>query len=170
MGRGDTQGFDSSSPAACRTPCGRFHKDCLPRAPLHHCGHVSSLGPCMWPGPAGHDHCHRMSGATLAEPVSQSGRGESGRCSDMTSTHGAWRHAGVRFLLSGGCSCRGKVLSSLLLVPLRAPFARRGESGWCSDVTSTHGAWRHAGVRFLLSGAASCRRLCICLLFCVIPS
>ena len=23
----------------------------------------------------------------------------------------------------------------------------RGESGWCSDVTSTHGAWRHAGVR-----------------------
>ena len=29
----------------------------------------------------------------------------------------------------------------------------RGESGWCSDVTSTHGAWRHAGVRFLLSGA-----------------
>ena len=29
----------------------------------------------------------------------------------------------------------------------------RGESGWCSDVTSTHGAWEHAGVRFLLSGA-----------------
>ena len=29
----------------------------------------------------------------------------------------------------------------------------RSESGWCSDVTSTHGAWRHAGVRFLLSGA-----------------
>ena len=24
------------------------------------------------------------------------------------------------------------------------------ESGWCSDVASTHGAWRHAGVRFLL--------------------
>ena len=31
-------------------------------------------------------------------------------------------------------------------------FRGRGESGWCSDVTSTHGAWRHAGVRFLLSG------------------
>ena len=30
----------------------------------------------------------------------------------------------------------------------------RGESGWCSDMTSTHGAWRHAGVRFLLSGGA----------------
>ena len=28
----------------------------------------------------------------------------------------------------------------------------RGESGWCSDMTSTHGVWRHAGVRFLLSG------------------
>ena len=28
----------------------------------------------------------------------------------------------------------------------------RGESGWCSDVTSIHGAWRHAGVRFLLPG------------------
>ena len=31
-------------------------------------------------------------------------------------------------------------------------LSSRGESGWCSDVTSTHGAWRHAGVRFLLSG------------------
>jgi hypothetical protein len=28
----------------------------------------------------------------------------------------------------------------------------RGESGWCSEVTSIHGAWRHARVRFLLSG------------------
>ena len=28
----------------------------------------------------------------------------------------------------------------------------QGESGWCSGVTSTHGAWRHAGVRFLLPG------------------
>ena len=26
----------------------------------------------------------------------------------------------------------------------------RGASGWCSDVTSSHGAWRHAGIRFLL--------------------
>ena len=34
----------------------------------------------------------------------------------------------------------------------------RSESGWCSDVTSTHGAWRHAGVRFLLSGVF-CARL-----------
>ena len=32
----------------------------------------------------------------------------------------------------------------------------RGESGWCSDVTSTHGAWRHAGVRFPLSGDIMC--------------
>ena len=35
----------------------------------------------------------------------------------------------------------------------RAHFGGRGESGWCSDVTSTHGAWRHAGVQFLLLGA-----------------
>ena len=28
----------------------------------------------------------------------------------------------------------------------------RGESGWYSNVTSSHGAWRHAGVRFLLLG------------------
>ena len=33
----------------------------------------------------------------------------------------------------------------------------RGESGWCSDVTSTHGAWEHAGVRFLLSGVTGDR-------------
>ena len=30
----------------------------------------------------------------------------------------------------------------------------RGESGWCSDMTSTHGAWRHAEVRFLLLGGS----------------
>jgi hypothetical protein len=30
----------------------------------------------------------------------------------------------------------------------------REESGWCSDVTSTHGAWRHARVRFLLPGVS----------------
>ena len=33
------------------------------------------------------------------------------------------------------------------------PYSR-GESGWCPDGTSTPGAWRHAGVQFLLSGAA----------------
>ena len=32
-------------------------------------------------------------------------------------------------------------------------LASRGESGWCSDVTSTLGAWRLAGVQFLLPGA-----------------
>ena len=35
---------------------------------------------------------------------------------------------------------------------------RRGESGWWSDMTSTHGAWRHAGIRFLLSGGLSTAR------------
>ena len=29
----------------------------------------------------------------------------------------------------------------------------RGESGWCSDWTSTPGAWRHAGAQFPLPGA-----------------
>ena len=38
--------------------------------------------------------------------------------------------------------------------PLPSAQGDRGESGWCSDMTSTHGAWRHAGVRFLLSGGA----------------
>ena len=37
-----------------------------------------------------------------------------------------------------------------------ADFRCRGESGWCRDMTSTHGAWRHAGVRFLLSGECIC--------------
>ena len=39
-------------------------------------------------------------------------------------------------------------------------LSSRGESGWCSDVTSTHGAWRHAGVRFLLSGERICKLTC----------
>ena len=30
------------------------------------------------------------------------------------------------------------------------------ESGWCPDVASTHGAWRHAGVRFLLRRGFDC--------------
>jgi hypothetical protein len=40
---------------------------------------------------------------------------------------------------------------------IQAPLSlhSRGESGWCSDVTSTHGAWRHAGIRFLLPGDRS---------------
>ena len=32
------------------------------------------------------------------------------------------------------------------------PLFSRGESGWCSDRTSTPGAWRHAEAQFLLSG------------------
>ena len=93
-------------------------------------------------------------------------RGESGWCSDMTSSHGARRHAGTRFLLSGGLrfshcsrSMRGacNVATHPSVVPVlnrSGPHTQhgRGESGWCSDMTSTHGAWRHAGTRFLLSG------------------
>ena len=42
------------------------------------------------------------------------------------------------------------------------PYSR-GESGWCPDGTSTPGAWRHAGVQFLLSGVfdvGRCARRC----------
>ena len=35
---------------------------------------------------------------------------------------------------------------------IRRKLIGRGESGWRSDWTSTPGAWRHAGARFLLSG------------------
>ena len=35
---------------------------------------------------------------------------------------------------------------------IRRNLTSRGESGWRSDWTSTPGAWRHAGARFLLSG------------------
>ena len=41
-----------------------------------------------------------------------------------------------------------------ILGPVYIFLMGRGESGWCSDMTSTHGAWRHAGVRFLLFGDA----------------
>ena len=40
--------------------------------------------------------------------------------------------------------------------PERQAFPGGDESGWCSDVASTHGAWRHAGVRFLLRRACGC--------------
>ena len=48
----------------------------------------------------------------------------------------------------------GPLPAALHKVPLRHGFQHdsRGESGWCSDMTSTHGAWRHAGAGFLLSG------------------
>ena len=48
----------------------------------------------------------------------------------------------------------GKLRSPMIAASIVGPPTHhgRGESGWCSDVTSTHGAWRHAGVRFLLPG------------------
>ena len=36
--------------------------------------------------------------------------------------------------------------------------ASRGESGWCLDMTSSQGAWRHAEVQFLLPGEWVARR------------
>ena len=64
--------------------------------------------------------------------------------------------------------CNARVLPKIYLLG-------RGESGWCSDVTSTHGAWRHAGVRFLLSGVlvvhqfmrGSLRTFIICVYHCM---
>jgi hypothetical protein len=40
---------------------------------------------------------------------------------------------------------------------IKAPLSlySRGASGWCLDVTSGHGAWRHAEGRFLLPGDRS---------------
>ena len=72
MGRGDTQGSDSSSPAArgVRRLCAR--------------------GLCIL---LSLSLCRTVTAACLPHPgCEQSGRGESGWCSDMTSTHGAWRH------------------------------------------------------------------------------
>jgi hypothetical protein len=36
-----------------------------------------------------------------------------------------------------------------LIIKAQLSLHSRGESGWCSDVTSIHGARRHAGVRLL---------------------
>ena len=53
---------------------------------------------CDVHGPAqATSRCHNAASVVTAS----SSQGESGRCSDKTSTLGAWRHAGVRFLLSG---------------------------------------------------------------------
>ena len=46
-------------------------------------------------------------------------------------------------------------LPAVQCAPAQQAQECRGESGWCSDMTSTHGVWRHTGVRFLLSGAAA---------------
>ena len=108
------------------------------------------------------------------------GRGESGWCSDMISTHGVWRHTGVRFLLSGGF-----MLVVLIVTPSWAAPRR-----WCSTAKREvfvllaccalglahmpmparraaaflHGVWRHTGVRFLLSGG------CMLVVLIVTPS
>ena len=73
-------------------------------------------------------------------------RGESGWCSDITSTGGVWRHTGVRFLLSGAAA----VLTSVLQRPqLPRPSVGRSLIGPLLAV------WRQTWVRFLLSGAAA---------------
>ena len=147
MGCGDTQGFDSSSPAACSMPCGRVLVDSLPRVPLHHCARGSSTACTCGHGLVGGRHHHQHWDMPTATLTFQCGRGESGWYSDMTSTHGVWRHAGVRFLLSGGLphavrACLGGLLSpspaALLRPRLFAPPVHvvMGRSG-AAATTST---------------------------------
>ena len=86
-------GFDSSSPASRGLRCARVWMDarrvvhCVAAALLaRHAlsGHRSLHGPTRcWHG-AGAQHVSRHARSSLAEKL-----------------HGAWRHAGVRFLLSG---------------------------------------------------------------------
>ena len=95
-----------------------------------------------------------------------------GQCVDATLTTAMRRRTRVRFLicmfllflctLDGNVDFQRPLGTRLVLehsmcsaIP---PFVIfwfqkcRGDSGWCLDVTSTHGAWRQAGVRFLLRG------------------
>ena len=100
-----------------------------------------------------------------------------GQCVDATLTTAMRRRTRVRFLicmfllflctLDGNVDFQRPLGTRLVLehsmcsaIP---PFVIfwfqkcRGDSGWCLDVTSTHGAWRQAGVRFLLRGGYSSR-------------
>ena len=74
-----------------------------------------------------------------------------GRCNAAPGGH---CHATPSFpaLLAGSGRCGGAAEAC----QEGSGFRCRGESGWCRDMTSTHGAWRHAGVRFLLSGECIC--------------
>ena len=141
MGRGDTQGFDSVSPAACGA--GPEATAPMASAVFFPCPGGAGSWPLPCPSPSG----------------KQRGRGESGWCSDMTSTHGLGRGNAAP---GGHCH---EAPSSPALLAVSGPrggaakacrggsgFRCRGESGWCSDWTSTPGAWRHAGVQFPLSG------------------
>ena len=71
--------------------------------------------------------------------------------------HG-YMHPGTHALKHHACTDASisarKHVSDVLGVGLALSRAySQGESGWCSDQTSTLGAWRHAGVQFPLSGA-----------------
>ena len=67
----------------------------------------------------------------------------------MVALHMMWSHKIWAALDLGGIFFFGRLFDFFNFL------AGQGESGWCSDMTSTHGAWRHAGVRFLLPGAHS---------------
>ena len=98
MGRGDTQGLDFPSPAMSGLLCGRAWLLCLLR---HSVVRVWQLRPSLLKQQRRTLACVQ-SYMPRGRVAAQGCRGESGWCSDMTSTHGVWRHAGVRFLLSGG--------------------------------------------------------------------
>ena len=76
------------------------------------------------PGPRRAVAATALSVASARPASQQSGRGESGWCLDMTSTHAAWRHVRVRFLLPGGLqhsmyTCANGLLTLDPAVPLR---------------------------------------------------
>ena len=68
-----------------------------------------------------------------------------------------WSDGGATFVFSlldfNFCLISDQFLFSLLLgAEIQTAHTKKtclrgqGESGWCSDATSTHGSWRHAGV------------------------
>ena len=81
------------------------------------------------------------------------------RCSNLTVINTSISHQSQCINLNDGGPNRTQYK---FWRPSRHSVVGRGGSGWCSDVTSTHGAWRHAGVRFLFPGVlliVKCRRV-----------
>ena len=97
MGRGDAQGFDSSSPASCGVRCARVWMDA--RRVVHCVAAALLAGPTGLHAAALYAAPLRMTRQTIklqAHSFQHGSLGESGWCSDMTSTHGAWKHAGAQ--------------------------------------------------------------------------
>ena len=139
QGCGDTQGLDSFSPAPrlccparCGVCCGGDARGfcsslfrLLPRSPACICGSRSHTFPSQGPAEAIRNVLWACAAA---------------RCQP---TLKSWRSSAV-----------AEDLRDVQCGPAQELQKCRGESGWCSDMTSNHGVWRHTGVGFLLSGAA----------------